>query len=273
MSEELAVRPESRLAVPSGGIGLDFTSKAFRLKPATLTINQRMTQLESAIPGKLRIVETGQQFDTLRVALLVMPQISRKFYEGEKGSFNRTQENLMCFSNDMRKPDIRSRVPQCLSCATCPMATWDNSTTPATAPLCAPQWYALMVDTTTGIPLRMFIRGASKKPWEAGMENLARTFRMLQESGHNPNLFDLEFTLTTETHKKQKTTYIIKLDTTDCKLVSPEQSAKYYELHKQASNVETGTDDDTETQKVASTIDAQVIEPGGDDVIEGEIVI
>src|ERR1700674_77591 len=116
MSNELVkVNEEGKSLVPTGGHGIDFGSKLFNLKPATLSIVQKMSQVANATPGKLRINETGEEFDLMTVVLLAMPVEWRDYHIGEKGGLNRTQENLMCFSRDLIRPDARSKDPQALT--------------------------------------------------------------------------------------------------------------------------------------------------------------
>src|SRR5271168_2044075 len=85
-----------------GGLGIDYGSKFFNLKPATVSVVQKNSTTEGAIPGKLRISTTGQQFDIMHVALLKMPEEMRQYHIGNASDLNRTFENLMCFSKDMQ---------------------------------------------------------------------------------------------------------------------------------------------------------------------------
>lgn len=192
---------DTALAVQQGGLGLDFGSKLFQLKPATININQPSTQAEGAIKGLLRISETGDQFEEMFVTLLLMPAEQRSYYVGEPGQLNRAPDNLHCFSRDMLTPDLKAKFPQSPSCKTCPKADWTkwrDSKAKADIPPCDAYYYALFVDTVYKMPLQMFIRSTAKKPFEAGMQQLARTFAKMKATGKNPNIFDIGFRLGTK---------------------------------------------------------------------------
>jgi len=103
----------------TSGDGLDFGSKMFQLKPVTLSLNQPMTQADGAIPGKLRINETGEQYATMRVVMIAQPAESSDYHVGV-GEMVKRPENLMCFTRDMIQPHGKSRDPQAMVCAACP---------------------------------------------------------------------------------------------------------------------------------------------------------
>lgn len=189
------------LAVQQGGLGINLSSKLFQLKPATITINQPSTQAEGATKGLLRVSEDGTQFEEMFVTLLLMPAEQRSYYVGEPGQLNRTPDNLHCFSRDMLTPDLKAKYPQSPTCKSCPKADWTKwRTTKAKAdiPPCDAYYYALFVDTVYKMPLQMFIRSTAKKPFEAGMQQLARTFAKMKATGKNPNIFDIGFKLGTK---------------------------------------------------------------------------
>jgi hypothetical protein len=192
---------DTALAVKQGGLGLDFGSKLFQLKPATININQPSTQAEGAIKGKLRVSETGDQFDEMFVTLLLMPVEQRSYYVGEPGQLNRTPDNLHCFSRDMLTPDLSAKYPQSPTCKSCPKQDWTkwrNTKAKADIPPCDAYYYALFIDTVYKMPLQMFLRSTGKKPFEAGMQQLARTFAKAKATGSNPNIFDIGFRLGTK---------------------------------------------------------------------------
>lgn len=232
MNEQI-VKVEKQLP-QIGGQGMDFSSKLFRLKPATLTISQGMTQAEGAIPGKLRIVETGEQFTSLKVVMLLMPQEQRSWYIGE-GNLKRIPENLMCFSRDLIRPDERSKQPQALTCSSCQYSQWNNDIDPAVPPACETFYYVIFIDTVTQIPLKMYIRSTSKKPFEAAMQNIARKFKLLKAKGENPNIYDISFELKTKkrTARNGAIGYVLDVDGQSFSMITPEEAAAFGEIYMQ----------------------------------------
>ena len=124
MSTALTVLQDAPNAIQQGGLGVDFGSKLFALRPATLSIVQPSSTIENAVKGNLRINETGDQYTEMFVTLLVMPTEQRNYYIGNPSEMNRTLENLMCFSRDMITPDPKARIPQAVNCASCPRQDW-----------------------------------------------------------------------------------------------------------------------------------------------------
>jgi hypothetical protein len=283
MSNALTVIQPNTSLVPAdqinqGGLGLDFGSKLFQLKPATININQPNSQGEGLLKGHLRISETGEQYQEMFVALLRMPTETRNYYEGEPGQLNRTQDNLMCFSRDLIRPDLKAKAPQSMLCANCQQANWDkyrDNPIKDNIPKCDASYYALMIDTKFKMPLQMYIRSKSKKPFEAGMQNLSRTFAMAKSQGVNPNIFDIGFKLSTSQIITGKLpSYVIKLS--DFRYLSPEERAEFGEIYLQyadkskrfeQSQLEESAAD--QIDQAAQTVNSQVT----GDILDGEIVI
>lgn len=259
-------------------MGLDFGSKLFRLKPATININQPNTQVEGAIAGKLRISETGDQFEEMFVTLLAMPQERRDYYTGEPGQLNRSADNLMCFSRDMIRPHEKAKVPQAVKCDGCPKASWEKwrqTKKKEDIPPCDAYYYALFIDTVYKLPLQMYIRSKAKQPFEAGMQELARKFKLMQSQGLNPNIFDLRFRLSVKKITTGKlVSYVPFLS--DFKAFTEEERAEFGDIYleftnrgrKQADNAAELEAAD-QIDQAASVIDAEVVEPGS----QGEIQI
>lgn len=244
--------------VNQGGLGIDFSDPLFRLRPGTIAINQPNTQVDGAIKGKLRITETGQQFDEMLVTLLKMPAKQRAYYTGNSGQMNRTPDNLTCFSRDMIRPDKGAKVPQAVLCQSCPNGDigWERyreTKAKEDIPQCDAYYYALFIDTVYKMPLQMYIRSKSKKPFENGLQELARTLYMMQSQGLNPNIFDLSFKLST---KKILTgalpSYVIHLS--DFKAITDEQRADFGTIYMQFLNRV------DEPEESAIEADAQVID-------------
>ena len=248
-------------ALQAGGQGIDFNSKLFQLKPATISINQPLTQAEGAIKGKLRIAETGQQFDEMKVALLTMPQEARSYNIGEIPS----ADTLMCFSRDMVKPDDKARVPQALRCEGCPKADWSKwreTKNLKDLPPCGAYYYCLLIDTVYKIPLQMYIRGGSRSSFEAGMLNLSRTFAMMKSQGKNPNIFDITFILSAEKAKKG-VNYVIKL--ANFKPILDDEREAFGDLYLQYVNRGRKTEEQLAEEEAASqeaAVDAAMVQPG-----------
>lgn len=280
MSSELSIIGQSdntstALAVQQGGLGLDFGSKLFQLKPATININQPSTQAEGAIKGLLRVSETGDQFEKMDVTLLLMPVEQRSYYVGEPGQLNRSPENLMCFSRDMIRPDAKANDPQAPLCKNCPKQDWTRwreTHAKADIPGCDAYYYALLVDTVYKMPLQMFIRSTAKKPFEAGMLQLARTFAKLKATGEKPNIFDIKFTIGT----KQITTgkNISWIPTfSDFKKISDDEREAFGDIYLQYVNRNTPSDEEAQAEAEAglqSDIDSAVLEP---EYVDGEITL
>ena len=148
-------QPNTALAAPPSGLGIDFNSPMFRLKPATLSINQPNTQVDGAIKGKLRLSDTGDQFDELFCTLLMMPTEKRAYYLKTGSDLNRSPDNLMCFCSNVQRnaqrteitgPDDKSKVAQAVRCNGCPKASWDKwrqSKLKEDLPPCDLYYYAL----------------------------------------------------------------------------------------------------------------------------------
>jgi hypothetical protein len=269
-------------AIQQGGMGLDFGSKLFRLKPATININQSNTQADGAIPGKLRINETGQQFDEMFVTLLAMPQERRDFYTGEPGQLNRSSDNLMCFSRDMIRPHKNAKVPQAISCGNCPKASWEKwrqTKKKEDIPPCEAYYYALFIDTVYKLPLQMYIRSKSKQPFEAGMQELARKFKLMQSQGLKPNIFDIRFKLSTAKIVTGKLpSFVPKLS--EFKAISDEEKQQFGDIYLEFVNrgnrqsEQQAEAEASQIDEATATIDAEVVQPGTEsNVIEPEIVI
>jgi len=207
MSTELTVL-NNTTAIQQGGLGVDFGNKLFALKPATLSIVQPNSQVEGAVKGNLRINETGDQYEEMWATLLMMPSEQRQYHIGNPGELNRTPENLMCFSTDLVVPHAKARIPQAVTCASCPRADWgpwreykeknNGQTNKLLIPPCDAHYMALLMDTQYKLPLKMYIRSKGKEPFEAGMNNVARVIAMMKAEGKNPNIFDVKFKIRTK---------------------------------------------------------------------------
>lgn len=290
MSTELTIvgQNNSALTTQTGGLGIDFSSHLFQLKPATLSINQPTTQAEGAIKGKLRLSDTGDQFDELFCTLLVMPVEKRAYYVGKPGELNRSPENLMCFCPNVTRnaqkiettgPDDKSKVAQAIRCNGCARSSWDKwrqTKLKEDLPPCDLYYYALLIDTKYKMPMQMFIRSKAKQPFEQGMEKLSRRFLMMKSQGLNPNIFDIGFTLKTKQIKTgQAISYVPELS--DFRAITPEERIEFGEIY-QAFIARSQKFDDPELEaaeqidQASETINNQVTGDVGE-IQEGEIVI
>lgn len=207
MADLVHISNPPALTVQTGGLGFDADSKWNRLKPATLVINQRMTQAAGAVPGKFRIIETGQQFEEMTVVLLQTPKEARAFYEGDI----KTPATKVCYSYNMKTPHEGARVPQAMNCFGCQNNDWSryNQTKNVTdIPKCDAYIYIVLIDTAYRIPLQMFVRGANKAEFKAAWDNILRVRAKLVAEGKNPNLFDISFKVRTKLGKKG-TNYVL----------------------------------------------------------------
>lgn len=224
--------------IQRGGQGIDFANKLFSLQPATLSIVQNMSDAvsEGVPPGMLYIKDTKQSFKEMKVALLAMPREQRDYHEGEK----KTKDTLMCYSRDMERPDDRATAPQAMSCAGCSKSdwtSWRNSPLPNVQkrnliPKCEISYYALFIDTEYRLPLQMWIRGASKSPFEAAMKNLSRTLYMMKAKGIDPNIFDVTFTLSSEPGNQKN--HVIKMK--NFAAITPEDREAFGDVYLSFTN-------------------------------------
>lgn len=289
MSTELTIvgQPSTALAPPTG-MGIDFNNPLFQLKPATLSINQPNTQVEGAIKGKLRLSDTGDQFDELFCTLLMMPVEKRAYYIKTGNDLNRTPDNLMCFCSNVQRnaqrievsgPDDKAKVAQAMRCNGCQKASWDKwrqTKMKEDLPPCDLYYYALLIDTKYKMPMQMFIRSKAKQPFEQGMEKLSRRFLMMKSQGLQPNIFDIGFTLKTKQIKTgNMVSYIPELS--DFRAITSEEKIEFGSIYQQFvarqqkfDNPELEAAD--QIAETTETIDAQVTGDVGE-VQEGEIVI
>jgi hypothetical protein len=281
MSTELVqLKPEQQIV--EGGAAIDFTSKLFRLKPATLSVNQNSTQADGALPGKFRINETGEQFDRMTVVMLVTPKESRKWYMGEKGTLYRVPENLMCFAKEPEhgqpwQPDSRSKMPQAVYCHSCPKANdvqanwakYKETGDRKDIPDCDREYFAVFVDTVTQMPLKMYVNSTHRNAFEEGTQVIARKIRHLQSQGLKPNLFDIQFDIYVE--KKQNkngkpASYVLKIDGKSVKLVSEKEKEAFGGMY--VDYVNRGTEMSlNEEQASVEAADVEI-----NKAVEGELV-
>lgn len=262
---------------------MDFTSKFFQVRPATLGIVQPNTQAEGAVKGRLRISETGDQFDSMIVTLLALPVEQRQYYAGKKGEMNRSPENLMCYCSNVTRqgkyetsgPDATAKVPQAVKCNNCPKASWDKyrqTKDRDDIPPCGTFYKVFLIDTKFRMPLKWYIRSTAKKPFDQAMENVGRKLMMMKSQGLNPNIFDISFKITTD--KKQNgnvATYVPVFS--DFNLISADQKAEFGEIFQQfLASVSAPQEPQDELAQASYVIDAEVTEPSGE-VPTGEIAI
>jgi hypothetical protein len=148
----------------------------------------------------------------------------------------------MCFSRDLIVPDAKAKVPQAVHCANCPRQDWtawreykdahNGQTNKSLIPQCESSYYAVLLDTVYRLPLRMFIRSDAKAPFEAGMQNLARTLAMRNAQGQNSNIFDIRFKLSTKLVQKGKYAYYIPTFS-DFKGVTDDERQAFGEIYLQ----------------------------------------
>lgn len=256
MSETNALVPLGPTAIVKGGQGINLTSRLLQLKPATLSLNQKMTQAKGAIPGKLRIVETGQQFDSMTVALLDTPVEQRAYYEGEE----KNNDTRLCFSLDLVTPHKDAAVPQAYKCSGCPKASWEKwrqTKLPKDIPPCETFYKAWLIDTVYQFPLVMYIRATMKKPFEAGLQNLARTLAILKAQGQNPNIWDIKFTLGITEEQNKKKQQFFNIDMSDFKATTPEERLAFGTFYEQLTATRNRAADASSEAEAAEQIAAQ----------------
>lgn len=261
-----------------GGLGMsNLASRLLKLKPATININQPMTQAEGALPGHLRNSVTGAQFKSLDVVFLDLPVEWRDYHiNPNPGSdmLYRTPENLMCFSRNMKAPHEDSKVPQSMRCANCAKGDWSKyrqTKSKSDIPPCQIYFRAILVDMVLKIPYVMYFRSKGKNYLEEGFEKLANELAMLKaaEKGRTPNIFDIRFKLGVKQDKKSKTpNYVINLS--DFKAITLEEREELTEMFGQY----TGNSGHSEEDEAADQMEAanQQINNEVSNTIEGELV-
>lgn len=259
----------SELTVRQGGLGIDLSQ--FKIAPSTISINQPNTQVEGALRGKLRISDTGQQFESMVVAMLKKHD-KRAYYAGKTEQLNRTAENLLCFSNDLIRPNPASKEMQSQLCETCPQGDnawerWRETKAKEDRPQCDKFIYALFIDTVLKMPLQMYIRSKSKKPFEEGMSVLGKMLYMMQMQGLNPNIFDIKFTLSTsKIMTGAYPSYVLKLSNFEA--INEEDREAFGAIYKQFADRPQESQEPSE-EYAGPTIDAratQVVDYHGEDV-------
>lgn len=284
MSTELTVlnNQDTSLATSEGGLGVDFSSKLFQLKPATLGVVQSNTNIEGAIKGKLRISETGDQFDEMICTLLVMPEERRSYYLKIPGNdLNRNPENLLCSSRDMVKPDAKAKLPQAMACKSCPQSDWgpwrkkfeDTKVKDKDLiPPCDAFYYAVLIDTVYQMPLQMFIRSKAKAELEAACQNISRRLAMMKAQGKEPNIFDISFKL--KTKKIQTGQYVSYVPSfSDFAGVTPEQREKFGDIYRSFIAAKSKPQDDATDEEQVLEANQSINSVVSDDTIDGEIAI
>jgi hypothetical protein len=278
MSTELTVL--NNAAIQEGGLGVNFDSKLFALKPANLFIVQNNSTIEGAVKGNLRIAETGDEFPELWATLLVMPTEQRQYHIGNPGELNRAPENLVCFSTDMVAPHPKSRIPQALKCDGCARSDWEpwreyktknnGQTNKLLIPPCDAHYRALLIDDQYKLPLQMFIRSKAKDTFEAGMQNLARVIAMEKAKGKNPNIFDVRFKISTKTITTGKFVSFVPVFS-DFKPVTDEQREQFGAVYLQYI-AQRNRKQESDAQAEAEAETAATNEGIDSSVVEGEYV-
>jgi hypothetical protein len=275
MSGELTVLNNQTELQPTGGLGIDFNSKLFSLKPATLTIVQPSSTLDGATKGNLRIAETSDEFKEMYCSLLIMPSERRSWYIGEAGELNRTPDNLMCFSTDMVRPHDKAKMPQAVLCSKCPKADWEpyrqykeknGKGNKALIPPCDAFYLVHLIDTVYQLPLRMYIRSKAKGYFEQGMQNVARTLAMAKAQKKNPNIFDVKFKLSTKLVQDGQYKYYVPV-ISEPKMITAEEREVFGAMYQSFT--------DKQTQKQLEEVEEAAVETAQaniDKAVEGQYV-
>lgn len=252
---------------------VDFSDHTIRAKTGTININQTTTTAAGALPGKLRISETGEQFDEMTLAFLMKPQEQRAYHSGKAGGLNRKPENLLCASHDMIKPDAGVREPQSSMCDTCPKGdinwkTYRETNDNSDRPPCDAFSHAIFIDTIFKIPVQMYIRSKARAPFKVGVTEVLRLFQTLRGNGFEPNWYDVTFKLSTTLIKTRGLpSYLLTMS--DFKVASPEQhdqfAAIFADYTLQHTQTQASTERAAEVIQIAETsqqIDEQLAQVG-----------
>lgn len=252
---------------------VDFSDHTIRTKPGTININQTTTQAVGALPGKLRITETGDQFDEITVAFISKPQEQRSYFTGKKGTLNRIPANLMCYSRDMIRPDPKSKEKQSSTCDTCSKGdinweTYRRTKDKDDIPPCDAFSQAFFIDTVFKVPLQMYIRSKNRDPFKEGVAGVVRLLQTLRGNGFEPDWYDVTFKLGTELIKTRGLpSYILTMS--DFKVASPELRVQLAtianDFNQQFTQTQASTERAAEVIQIAQTsqeIDEQLAQVG-----------
>lgn len=226
--------------------GVDFSKSIFRLTPKTLSLNQPTSKAEDAIKGKLRIAETGRQYDQLRVVLLVEPKERREHRIGEKGN-NFSPENLLCFCTDVQRtpdgrkelsgPSSKARMPQAMLCSACPKASWDRYRAVKDKggipkeddfPSCESFYKLLLLNLDDhNKPLYSYVRGRSRTSFEKALGILTEMLFDIQSEGVSPEVYYVSFVIKGKKNLDNTKTTTYLLDFSSFEVCTPEQIEKF----------------------------------------------
>lgn len=267
----------NKVNLQQGGVGIDFSNKLFALKPATLGIVQKNTTIEGAVTGNLRISDTGDQFESITAVLLQMPTEQRQYHIGNPGELNRIPENLVCYSRDLIKPDIKSKIPQAVDCSHCSRSSWEEwrqykeknngQANKALIPPCDSSYYLAILDTKYQLPLQMFIRSKARDTFESGMQNLARVIAMGKAQGKSPNIYDVSFEISTKLITTGKFTSYVPIFT-NFKFITDEQKEAFGAVYLQYIAQKNRKEEESSASDIEDSVSSQV----EGQVTEGEYV-
>lgn len=258
----VTIGQQNGLAVPSSSV--DFGSKFLKLKPATVVIVQQMSDVvaDGVAPGKIRISETGDLYEEMEVALLAMPKEGRDYHINPKGT-PKSKDTLLCFSRDMIRPSKFSKVAQSELCSMCKHSSWDKYNETKSLddiPACDASYYVPLIDTQFKMPLQTWIRGANKKAFDAGLENVSRTLYKMKIQGLNPQIYDVRFTLGTKKAKNGKN-FVFTI--TNAKPITAEERVEFGEIYQNfvGRSQEIVAQAEAEQAEAASrTVNAEILE-------------
>lgn len=268
-------------------------SRLFTLKPATLELVSKASRQENVQPGKLRVVQTNEHFDEMRVVMIFEPQEQRKKYT--KGQYSK--DALECFSLTNVQPHPKAKNPPALYCASCPSGDlmWvkyremkakgvTGDALSAFTPSCKKFWHLFVVDRNTKQPYYLNVGGTSVKPFEDSMQSVARLFQMIVQQIKNdikagkdvtmPQsiaevIYKISFTI--YPHQPMRGGQFV-LGFKDFKVLSPEDAAEFGQIladinaRRQAGNLQ------TQEASEAEETDAAVSEAPAGAVRTAEVV-
>lgn len=163
-------------------------ARLFQLRPAQIELVSKATRQEGAIPGKFRNTATNAHFDEMRVVILFEPIEQRQLYR--KGEYS--SDSKLCFSLDNVAPHPKAKDPKAMLCEICEFGdkNWaryregkaaglKGEQLSALAPPCKKYWHLFLLDRNTKEPYYFNIKGLSVRPFEDGMQNIARIMSAL----------------------------------------------------------------------------------------------
>lgn len=146
---------------------------------------QRTSQVEGAIPGKLRDKESNEHFEELEIIPLRFATSRVLFPPG--GDLT---ADPLCRSNDGIRPVLNVLQPQANECGNCSRGSWDDYGSNGRIPDCKEKMTLLFIDRNSGLPYYITVGGKSLAPMKKLKKILNKYGFMARSKGENIGIYD-----------------------------------------------------------------------------------